>query len=76
MYPIKKTFHRLNYLRIESTGDILKGTGDFGNASEHIQTPFEMITGQHIGDDTVCYRLFIACGDEDNGEFNKIKYFY
>ena len=71
--PIKKTFHRLNYLSIKSSGDILKGTGDFGNASEHIQTPFEMITGYNISTDTLCYRFFIACGEENNGEFDKIQ---
>lgn len=71
--PIKKTFHRLNFLSIKSRGDALEGTGDFTGAGGRIQTPFEVISGQHIGKDTIGYRLFLAVGESDNGEFEYLK---
>jgi CRISPR-associated protein Cas5h len=71
--PLKKTFHRLNFLSIKSIGDALKGTGDFTGADGRIQTPFEVVTGLHLGNDWVQYRFFVSCGAEDNGEFENIK---
>jgi len=71
--PIKKTFHRLNFLSIKSRGDAVEGTGDFTGAGGRIQTPFEVVSGQHIGKDTVGYRLFLAEGEFDNGEFESLK---
>lgn len=71
--PVKKTFHRLNFLSIKSRGDALEGTGDFTGAGGHIQTPFEVVSGLHPGRDWLAYRIFIAPGAEDNGEFLQIK---
>ncbi len=71
--PVKKTFHRLNFLSIKSLGNALEGTGDFTGAGGHIQTPFEVVSGLHPGRDWVAYRIFIAPGSEDNGEFLQIK---
>ncbi|MBV6440410.1 MAG: hypothetical protein EPGJADBJ_02079 [Saprospiraceae bacterium] len=73
MRPVKKTFHRLNFLSIKSRGDALEGTGDFTGAGGHIQTPFEVVSGLHPGKDWVAYRIFLAPGMEDNGEFLQIK---
>lgn len=73
LQPVKKTFHRLNFLSIKSRGDALEGTGDFTGAGGHIQTPFEVVSGLHPGNDWVKYRIFIAPGTEDNGEFLRIK---
>jgi CRISPR-associated protein Cas5h len=73
LQPIKKTFHRLNFLRIESRGNALEGTGDFTGAGGHIQTPFELVSGLNPGGDWVRYRIFIAPGAEDNGEFAQLK---
>ncbi len=73
LQPIKKNFHRLNFLSIKSMGDALEGTGDFTGADGRIQTPFEIVTGLHLGTDLVQYRFFLAAGANDNGEFEKIK---
>lgn len=73
LQPVKKTFHRLNFLSIKSRGDALEGTGDFTGAGGHIQTPFEVISAHHIGQDWIKYRIFVASGNEDNGEFAQIK---
>lgn len=65
--PVKKSFHRLNYLSIKSLGnlktDIEKEqsfSSDFRGTGGNIQTPFEIVTGQHLQQDEVCYRIFIA----------------
>lgn len=71
--PVKKTFHRLNFLSIKSRGDALEGTGDFTGAGGHIQTPFEVVSGLNPARDWVKYRVFLAPGVDDNGEFSKIK---
>lgn len=73
LQPIKKTFHRLNFLSIKSLGNALEGTGDFTGAGGHIQTPFEVVSGQHPGRDWVRYRIFIAQGEDDNGEYSQLK---
>ena len=71
--PVKKTFHRLNFLSIKSRGDALEGTGDFTGANGRIQTPFEVVTGHHLGRDMVVYRVFVAPCAENNGEFLRLK---
>ena len=71
--PVKKTFHRLNFLRIVSRGDAIEGTGDFTGAGGRIQTPFEVVSGQNLANDLVVYRIFIAAGVEDNGEFQQLR---
>lgn len=73
MSPVKKTFHRLNFLSVKSRGDAIDGTGDFTGAGGRIQTPFEVVTGQHLGKDLVRFRIFLAQGQEDNGEFLYLK---
>lgn len=71
--PVKKAFHRLNFLSIKSMGDAIKGTGDFTGAGGRIQTPFEVISGPNITTDFVAYRIFLAAGQDDNGQFEAIK---
>lgn len=78
--PVKKTFHRLNFLRVVSLGnintDIEKNkafTSDFRGTSGHIQTPFEIVTGHHLQNDEVCYRLFISAFDLENPVFLQLK---
>ncbi len=73
MTPIKKTFHRMNMLSIKSTGDAMKGTGDFTGVGGRTQIPFEIVTGQDLRFDFVVYRIFLGVGEEDNGEFAKLK---
>ena len=66
--PIKKNFHRLNFLSIKSLGDFRKSfESDFrGMASNSIQTPFEVITGLDLQKDDIRYRIFI--GSTENGQ--------
>ncbi len=63
--PIKKSFHRLNFLSI-------KGSSDFRGANGRIQTPFEVITGQNLGQDDLAYRIFIASPVEQSDTFDNL----
>jgi len=49
---MKKTIHRLNFLRV-------LGPGDFKGRQGRIQTPFEIVTGNNIKDSTIAYRIFL-----------------
>lgn len=78
--PVKKTFHRLNFLRVVSLGnleaDIEKGkafSSDFRGTSGHIQTPFEIVTGHHLQQDEICYRIFVSAFDIENPVFRLLK---
>src|SRR5699024_9625897 len=56
---LKKNFHRLNLLKINSLGDFRGGKG-------RIQTPFEIVTGNDLKTDSVKYRIYLAPkGDSD-----------
>lgn len=54
---IKKSFHRLNYLKIT-------GQSDFTGHKGRIQTPFEVITAHDVKKDLVSYRIYIRAGDD------------
>lgn len=62
---IKKTFHRLNYLKIVSKDDF---TGQNGR----VQTPFEIVSSANIRSGEVHYRVYISPGIEDTS-FSEIK---
>ena len=64
--PIKKSFHRLNFLMI-------KGDSDFRGRQKHIQTPFEVVSGINPQKDMVKYRIFIAQTDNGIDIYEKIK---
>lgn len=66
MTPIKKTFHRLNMLKIV-------GKGDFDGSNGRIQTPFEIVSGLSISRDTLVYRLYVACHEPGNETFQALK---
>lgn len=51
--PVKKTFHRLNLLKI-------KGMADFRGKQGRIQTPFEVVTGHNIGQNMVTYAVYVS----------------
>ncbi len=58
--PLKKSFHRLNFLSIKSLGDLSKGwSSDFRGTGGRIQTPFEIVTGLDIKKDEVVYQIFV-----------------
>lgn len=75
--PIKKSFHRLNYMRIGKS----PSNSDFRGASSRktkksqtgpVQTPFEVVTGYDLKKDSVCYRIYLAEG-ENRYPFQTIK---
>lgn len=65
--PIKKSFHRLNLLKVS-------GKKGFRGESGPAQTPFEVITGFDLKKDLVKYRVFLAKGNNDY-PFQAIKEF-
>ncbi len=72
--PLKKSFHRLNFLSIKSLGDMSKKfSSDFRGEDGRIQTPFEVISAWNIGKDDVEYQIFITYKDAGFEIFNKIK---
>ena len=64
--PVKKSFHRLNFLKIENNND-------FRGKKQHIQTPFEIVSGIDIKNDLVKYRIFVAPTDENKEVYKEIK---
>ena len=53
---IKKSFHRVNYLKIT-------GRDDFTGQKGRIQTPFELVTGHDLKQDMVSYRFYLTAGE-------------
>lgn len=71
--PLKKSFHRLNFLSIKSTGDMAKNwSSDFRGESGRIQTPFEIVTHSNITKGNVSYQVFIKA-NSNSEVFEKIK---
>ena len=56
---LKKTFHRVNNLKVE-------GPSDFRGAKGRQQTPLELVTGRHFGRDEVRYRVYLAPGEAED----------
>ena len=73
--PIKKSFHRLNFLSIKSKGNFRKSfDSDFrGMAGNPIQTPFEIVSGYNLREDMVCYRIFLAAASAGQPVFDELK---
>lgn len=73
LQPLKKSFHRLNFLSVKSIGDMSKNwSSDLRGENGRIQTPFEIVTGWDMAKDEVCYQIFVSGTDED--VFRKIKH--
>jgi len=66
--PLKKSFHRLNFLKI-----ISKSTENFRGANGRIQTPFEIVQPVEIRDQSIRFRIYVACSDEGILTFNELK---
>lgn len=64
--PIKKTFHRLNLLKI--VGDM-----DFRGKQGRVQTPFEMVSGHNLREDQVQYRIYVSYYPEGEELFTALK---
>ena len=78
--PVKKAFHRLNFLKVTSIGNLKTDmekekefSSDFRGSGGHIQTPFEIVTGPHLQQDEVCYRLFVAAFHPEDPIFRQLK---
>jgi CRISPR-associated protein Cas5h len=72
--PLKKSFHRVNYLSLKSTGDLMKDNlGDFTGAGGRIQTPFEIVSGHNLITDFVQYRVYLAENTEGGDIFKEIE---
>ncbi|MEA3452385.1 MAG: CRISPR-associated protein Cas5 [Bacteroidota bacterium] len=63
---IKKSFHRVNLLKI-------KGVSDFRGREQHIQTPFEVVSGINPAKDEVKYRIFVSANEKGTDLFKKMK---
>lgn len=72
--PLKKSFHRLNFLSIKSTGDITKKwSSDFRGEGGRIQTPFEIITAWELAKGEVAYQVFLKANDKGKAIYESIK---
>lgn len=72
--PLKKSFHRLNFLSIKSTGDMAKNwSSDFRGEGGRIQTPFEVITAWDLSKADVAYQIFIKANDKGKTIYESIK---
>lgn len=72
--PLKKSFHRLNFLSIKSTGDLAKKwSTDFRGEGGRIQTPFEVVSNWNIAKGEVKYQVFIAPVNTENKTFRNLK---
>lgn len=64
--PIKKSFHRLNLLKVVSESD-------FRGKKGRIQTPTEIVSGVDIRKGMVTYRIFISHFSEGKKIFDSLK---
>ena len=72
--PLKKSFHRLNFLSIKSSGDMAKNwSSDFRGEGGRIQTPFEVITAWDLAKGDVAYQVFIKASDNGKSVYDSIK---
>ena len=56
---LKKSFHRLNLLKIN-------GMDDFRGKQGRVQTPFEVVTANDLKKDMVKYRIYLSPGEDDD----------
>jgi len=73
LQPLKKSFHRVNFLSIKSTGNLAKGmSSDFRGHGGRIQTPFEVVTPFDLTKGELAYQVFISPTQEGNAIFQAI----
>ena len=72
--PLKKSFHRLNFLSIKSNGDLAKKfSSDFRGEGGRIQTPFEIVTPINLSCGDVTYQVLIMPNDKETEVFKNVK---
>lgn len=63
--PVKKSFHRLNNLKINSGND-------FKGRQGHVQTPFEVVTPFNLRTGLVKYRVFLSAFEDGGSLFQEL----
>ena len=77
LQPLKKNFHRLNFLSVKSVGDMAKNwSSDLRGENGRIQTPFEIVTGWNISKCEVAYQVFISGTELGKESFENIKDYF
>src|SRR5690554_5630178 len=74
--PLKKSFHRLNFLRIGGSPEDYRGASSRQSGKSQtgpIQTPFEVVSGWDIAKNEVVYQIFISSSNMGKESFEKIK---
>ena len=72
--PLKKSFHRLNFLSIKSSGDMAKNwSSDFRGEGGRIQTPFEVVTAWNLAKGDVAYQVYLKASDQGKAIYEIIK---
>lgn len=72
--PLKKSFHRLNFLSIKSSGDMAKNwSSDFRGEGGRIQTPFEVVTAWDLAKGDVAYQVFLKASEKGKSVYESIK---
>lgn len=72
--PLKKSFHRLNFLSVKSVGNMAKKwASDLRGENGRIQTPFEIVTGWDLAKNNVEYQIFIKATESGQEPFQEIK---
>ena len=65
MQPVKKSFHRLNFLKV-------LGSNDFRGKNGRVQTPFEVISGLNPRTDEIRYRIYLSPGINEGNIFDEM----
>ena len=72
--PLKKSFHRLNFISLKSLGDLSKSfSSDFRGKGGRIQTPFEVVSAWDICKGDVIYQIFISYNEAGKNIFDDVK---
>lgn len=66
--PLKKSFHRLNYLKI-----ISKSTENFRGVNGSIQTPFEVVQPVDVREQSIHFRIYVSYSENGVSTFNELK---
>lgn len=74
--PLKKSFHKLNFLRIGGSAESFRGATSRQSEKLQtgpIQTPFEIVSGLNIAKDEVAYQVFLKSTEQGKAIFDEIK---
>lgn len=64
--PLKKSIHRVNWLKVE-------GASDFRGRSQHTQTPFELVSSRNLAQDLIRYRVYVAARPGGETVFEQVR---